>query len=188
MFACPITPGLRFADTELQFAVRRRLGVAACFEGPDPHGHCRLATSLGGGMQARHSTMIVAWRQVFIEAGGQVPQRNVERTLRSTWVRAPEWDARRLDLVVPGLNVERGMPLFCDVTIISPISRSGAARPGTSNRGGSLLELAEDSNNDTYAEVLQSRLASLQCLSCEVYGRWGRQCIDLVPKLARERI
>ncbi len=80
------------------------------------------------------------------------------------------------------------MPLFCDVTIISPISRSGAARPGTSNRGGSLLELAEDSNNDTYAEVLQSRLASLQCLSCDVYGRWGRQCIDLVPKLARARV
>ena len=108
--------------------------------------------------------------------------------LRSTWVRVPEWDNRRLDLVVPGLNVERGMPLFCDVTIVSPISRLSAARPGTSNRGGSLLELAETNNNDTYDVVFQSRLASLKCLGCEVYGRWGQQCIDLVPKLARERV
>ena len=42
--------------------------------------------------------------------------------------------------------------------------------------------------NDTYLEVLQSRLASLQCLGCDVYGRWGQQCIDLVPKLAREKV
>ena len=188
MFACPVTQGLRFADTDLQFAVRRRLGVAACFEGPDPHGHCRLATSLGGGLHARHSTLIAAWRQVFVEAGGQVPKRNVERMLRSTWVRVPEWDNRRLDLVVPGLNVEGGMPLFCDVTIVSPISRSSAARPGTSNLGGSLLERAENGNHDTYEVVLQNRLACLKCLGCEVYGRWGQQCIDLVPRLARERV
>ena len=25
------------------------------------------------------------------------------------------------------------------------------------------------------------------CLGCEVYGRWGPQCIKLVPELARER-
>ena len=146
----------------MQFAFRRRLGVASCFEGPDPHGHCRLATTLGGGMHARHSTMISAWRQVFVEAGGQVPNRNVERMLRRTWVRVPDWDNRRLDLIVPGLNVDRGMPLFCDVTIVSPISRRSAARPGTSNRGGRLLELAEQDNYDTYEEVFRSRLASLQ--------------------------
>ena len=105
-------------------------------------------------MHARHSSLIAAWRQVFIEAGGQVPKRNVERMLRSTWVRVPEWDNRRLDLIVSGLNIDRGMPLFCDVTVISPISRLSTARPGTSNRGGRLLELAEDENNHTYPEVL----------------------------------
>ena len=50
------------------------------------------------------------------------------------------------------------------------------------------MDLAETNNNDTYKEVLESRLASLQCLGCDVYGRWGQQCIALVPKLSRERV
>ena len=33
----------------------------------------------------------------------------------------------------------------------------------------------------------ESGLGSLQCLSAEVFGRWGEQCIELVPRLARER-
>ena len=138
-------------------------------------------------MQARHSAILAAWKQVFCEAGARIPPQNVERLLRTTWVRVPSWDERRLDLVVPGLSVDRGLPLFCDATIISSITRFGEARAGTSNRGGALLERAERENNITYTEVAGSNLASLQCLSCEVYGRWGRQCVELVPKLARER-
>ena len=94
-------------------------------------------------MQARRNTLIAAWRQVFQEAGGQVPQRNVERLLRTTWVSVDSSDQRRLDLIVRGLNVDRGLPLYCDVTILSPISRSGGARDGTSNRGGALFQAAE---------------------------------------------
>ena len=96
-------------------------------------------------------------------------------------------DQRRLDLIVPGLNVDRGLPLFCDITVVSPITRSGFARAGTSNRGGALLETAERTNDATYHEVSYSGLGSLQCLGCEVYGRWSKQCVELVPKLARER-
>ena len=184
---CPTTEALTMADPDFQIAVRRRLGIATCMEGPDPHGHSKLATAFGGGMQARHSKLLTAWKQIFIEAGGQIPRRNVERLLRTTWVRVPSWDNRRLDLVVAGLSVSRGLPLFCDVTILSPITRAGQARAGTSNRGGSLLERAENENNETYHEVVDSSLASLQCLSCEVYGRWGKQCVELVPKLAVER-
>ena len=184
---CPTSECLTFADADFQVAVRRRLGVATAIDGPDPHGHSRLATALVGGMQARHSAVLAAWKQVFCEAGARIPPQNVERLLRTTWVRVPSWDERRLDLVVPGLSVDRGLPLFCDATIISPIARSGEARAGTSNRGGALLERAERENNITYTEVAGSNLASLQCLSCEVYGRWGRQCVELVPKLARER-
>ena len=98
----------------------------------------------------------------------------------------PEGDHRRLDLVVPGLNVERGLTLFCDATIVSPIAGNGDARPATSNRDGVLLEHAEADNNATYHEVLTSAAGSLQCLSCEVYGRWGNQPVKLVPALARE--
>ena len=99
----------------------------------------------------------------------------------------PANDLRRLDIVVPGLNVDRGLPLFCHVTVISPISRRGQPRPGTSNRGGTLLQRAERDNNTTYHEVLESGLGSLQCLGAEVFGRWGVQSARLVSELARER-
>ena len=188
MTVCPTTDALSFDDGELLFAVRRRLGVAVCHDGLDAHGHYRLAVSLGGRTHARHSTLIAAWKQVFIEAGGHIPHRTIERLLRTTWVSVPQWDQRRLDLVVPGLNADRGLPLFCDITVISPITRCGNARPGTSNRGESLLEAAERSTDTTYNEVITSSLASLQCLGCEVYGRWSRQCTELVPKLAREKV
>ena len=80
---------------------------------------------------------------------------------------------RRRDIVVTGINVAAGLPLFCDVTVMTPISRTGLARSGTSNQGGSLLARAERDNNTTYAEVVDSGLGSLQCLGAEVYGRWG---------------
>ncbi len=88
---------------------------------------------------------------------------------------------------MPGLQIARGLALFCDVTIVSPISRTGVARPSTSNRGGALLEAAEGQNNQTYHEVIASGLGSLQCLGAEVYGRWGQQSVRLVPALAWER-
>ena len=46
---------------------------------------------------------------------------------------------------------------------------------------------AERDNDTTYAEVRSTGLGSLQCLGVEVYGRWSRQCVCLVPTLARER-
>ena len=81
----------------------------------------------------------------------------------------------------------RGLPLFCDVTVVGPISRDGCPRGGTSNRGGRLLETAREDNDDIYHEVVSSGLGFLLCLGAEVYGRWGQQSIDLVPALARER-
>eukprot|EP00973_Karenia_brevis_P065226 9057642-Karenia_brevis.AAC.1 len=67
-----------------------------------------------------------AWRQVFIEAGGEVPDRSVERLLSTTHVPVPDGCQLRLDLGVPGLNVAAGLPLFCDFTMISPLTHGGA--------------------------------------------------------------
>ena len=138
-------------------------------------------------MNIRHTGLVAGWRQVLIEAGGSIPDNNVERMLASTNIPVSEGDGRCLDLIVPGLNIHQGLPLFCDVTVLSPITASGTARPGTSNQGGRLLTEAEDDNNAIYHDVVSTGLGELLCLGCEVYGRWSRQCIDLVPKLARER-
>ena len=97
--------------------MRRRLGLAISSEGPDTHGLSSLATNIGARFHARHTRWLSSWRQVLSEAGGHFPDRNVERMLRNTHVPVPPEDSRRLDLVVPGLNVARGLPLFCDVTV-----------------------------------------------------------------------
>ena len=89
--------------------------------------------------------------------------------------------------MVPGLNVARGLPLFCDATVLSPLTGTGQARPGTSNRGGALLERARTDNDSDYREVRETGLGALYCLGAEVFGRWGHQSVELVPALARER-
>ena len=70
--------------------------------------------------------------------------------LHDTHVPVPAGDMRRLDLIVPGLNVAHGLPLFCDITEISPVSRNGQPRAGTSNYGGRPLEAADADNNSKY--------------------------------------
>ena len=42
-------------------------------------------------------------------------------------------------------------------------------------------------NDATYCEVRESGVGTLYCLGAEVFGRWGEQCTELVPALARER-
>ena len=96
-------------------------------------------------------------------------------------------DFWRLDFLVPGLNVARGLPLFVDVIVLSPLTGSGQPRPGTSNAGGRLLEEATTQNNVIYNEVITSGLGALYSLGAEVFGRWSQQAITLLPALARER-
>ena len=117
---CPITEVLEMSNANFRCAVRRRLGLVVNFEN-DLHGHKRLCTNLGGRMNTRHTLLCNAWRQVFIEAGGQVPDRNMERMLRTTNIPLLSNDNRRLDLIVPGLSVHQSLPLFCDVTIVTPV-------------------------------------------------------------------
>ena len=183
----PTTDVLTITDYYFVCAVRRRLGIACVMDGPDVHGHGRLAEGTGGGWQGRHTELVAAWRQVFREAGGQVPDRNIERCLSTTNIPVRQGDMRRLDIVVTCTNAAGGLPLFCDATVVSPITGRGQPRGGTSNRGGGLLERAEHDNDNTYADVTSSGLGSLQCLGAEVYGKWGAQSVALVPCLAHER-
>jgi hypothetical protein len=194
--AAPTSDSLRLSTTELQCALRRRLGLPVsavaercegCSRQLDAYGHHRMACTRTGRLHARHKGLLAAWRQVFVEAGGSVPRRNVERLLRHTHVPTPPGDQRRLDLIVPGLGIERGLPLFCDVTCVTPISCNGAARPGCLTIDGGALRSAQRTNDNTYPEVNASGLGRLCCLSVETYGRWGADCIRTVKAMAREK-
>ena len=45
--------------------------------------------------------MIAAWKEVLIEAGSIIPDRNVERVLSKIHIPVPPGDTRRIDLVAP---------------------------------------------------------------------------------------
>ena len=107
--------------------------------------------------------------------------------LCNTYIPVRPGDNRRLDLVVPGLSVARGLPLFVDVTVLCPLTASGQARPGTSNAGGRLLQDATAENDRTYHDVASSGLGILYSLGAEVFGRWSSQAEKLLPQLARAR-
>ena len=187
LITCPTSDHLLLTDQDFQASMRFRLGLAFHFAGPDPHGYRRLADNREARLHARHFGMLSAWRQAFLEAGGQVPDRNMERMLSNTHVPVPEGDQRRMDIVVAGLSVYRGLPLFCDATVLSSLIRSGCPRNGTSNVGGRLLEAAEEQKMETYPEVEASGLGKMLCLGCEVFGRWSNQVVDLSPRLAVAR-
>ena len=55
-----------------------------------------------------------------------------------------------------------------------------------SHVGGRLLAIAQNDNDGTYDAVMQSGLGALYCLGFEVFGRWGKQCVELLQLLARE--
>eukprot|EP00959_Pyramimonas_sp_CCMP1952_P194651 4070337-Pyramimonas_sp.AAC.1 len=69
LLVCPTCDGLQLSNEELQCGFRLRLGKTVTLDGPDSHGHSRLATALGGGVHARHTELVNAWRQTFVEAG-----------------------------------------------------------------------------------------------------------------------
>ena len=93
MTIAPTTPGLRLGNTEMLCALRRRLGWSVsplpgtcegCGRQLDAQGHHRTTCTRTGRNHARHRSLLTVWRQIFIEAGGQVPFRNVERMLRAS--------------------------------------------------------------------------------------------------------
>ena len=57
---CPTTSGLVMSNCVLQFAMRRRLGIAVCFDGPDVHGHAVLA----------RRGAAISFRTLMMNAGG----------------------------------------------------------------------------------------------------------------------
>ncbi len=109
-FGCrygPTTTQLRIGNSELAFALRLRLGLPVLPGHHDPFAYRRLADNRSLRLHSRRRGLIAAWRQVFLEAVGQVPR-----------------------IIVPGLGVASGAPLVCDVTCVTVVTAKGAAWPG----------------------------------------------------------
>ena len=96
-----------------------------------------------------------------------------------------------MDLVAaPGAQAPgafRGLPLFCDVTVVSPLTQSGAARGSSASSNGAILRTAVNRKRGTYSDIPDSGVARLVVLGCEVYGRWSEDAVVLVRQLAEAK-
>merc|ERR1712110_1351565 len=92
-----------------------------------------------------------------------------------------------MDLVAaPGaraMGARHGRALFCDVTIVFPITRNGDPASGARIRNGASLRRAENRKRNTNHDVLESDVAELLVLGAEVYGRWNKDALDLIREL-----
>ena len=194
--AAPTCEALRLRGPVVQFLFRRRLGLqvipmreqceaSGCNAALDPYGFHRSACTRTGRIHGRHAACVAALGQVLSEAGYRV---RTERLIRDTNVAVDQHDRRRMDLVASpghrGPGVRRGLALFCDVTIVSPHSKTGIPRCGSARANGATLRSAISKKHRRYSDVSCSGVAAFVVLGCEVYGRWCDDAVSLLKQLA----
>ena len=81
------------------------------------------------------------------------------------------------------MGARRGQALFCDVTVVSPLTRNGAPGPSARTTNGAALRRAERRKRTTYYDVHNSQVAELLVLGAEVFGRWSEDALSLVREL-----
>ena len=79
------------------------------------------------------------------------------------------------------------VPLGVDATLVSPLHGTGEPWDRAQVDPGVSLVRAEKAKADTYPELVQSPVALLTTLACEVGGRWSTACHEVVEQLARAR-
>ncbi|CAK0900915.1 unnamed protein product, partial [Prorocentrum cordatum] len=194
----PTTEGHVFKPARFLAAWRRRLRLPlpllphTC--GAAGHPGCRarldtlgdhLAACPRTGLLARRAKPLErAWARVAREAGGRVVPQQLLRDTNAV-VHNP-LDRRQLDLVVYGIS-PNGVPLCCDSTMVSPLRRDGWHRPRTFDTDGAALLVAERRKRRRYHELTTGHSGRLMVLSCEVGGRWGRDSLQLVRLLAKQK-
>ena len=118
-----------------------------------------------------------AWAKVLREAGGSVHEQHL---LRNTTLGVDPADSRRIDILATGLPLYNEKPLFCDVTVRSPLKGSGQPHPKAAKSNGAVLRRAVRDKRTKYADVETSPLAELVVLGCEVGGRWDDTATEVI--------
>ena len=138
-----------------------------------------------GRLRRRARPLERTWARVLREGGARVAENVLLRDSNLEGI-APT-DGRQLEIVATGLPLEQGVPLGCDVTMVSPLHADGSAWAGADSEAGVALARAEAAKAATYPELVGSARLRLVTLACEVGGRWSSGCVHLVRALARHR-
>ena len=199
--AIPSEEGATLTPNLMHIALRRRLrlplppaaqrcgqgaGRHGCGGALDPLGDHALACPRSGLLARRAHVLEHAWIRVAREAVGSegrvVPQPWLAHTNLATAVD----DRRRLDLLIHGAT-PRGEALACDVTLISPLTRSGQPTRQAATHDGAALLAARARKHRRYPELLGGGPQRLLVLGAEVGGRWHSECLQLVRLLVAVR-
>ena len=121
------------------------------------------------------------WRRVCREAGGQLLRTGLLRETNLGDVLPT--DERRLECVVDGLP-PLGNQLAVDTTLVSPLKRTGEARPKADREDGVALREARKDKERRYPELLRGTRCRLVVTAMEVGGRWSEEAYHFLETLA----
>ena len=166
--AIPSEEGATLTPNLMHIALRRRLrlplppAAQRCGQGArrhgcggalDPLGDHALACPRSGLLARRAHVLEHAWIRVAREAVGSegrvVPQPWLAHTNLATAVDDRRW----LDLLIHGAT-PRGEALACDVTLVSPLTRSGQPTRQAATHDGAALLAARARKHRRYPELL----------------------------------
>ena len=146
----------------------------------DQLGDHRSACATSGFLASRALPLEYAVARVCCEAGAQVAW-NVR--VGDMNLDVPVIDARRVEVVANGLPLWHGAQLGIDATIVSPVTRTGFARPGAHTRS----RRAGRSQTQTAPNLPRAqgaKRARLVVLGIEVGGRVSTEAASFLRLLA----
>ena len=92
-------------------------------------------------------------------------------------------DDRALEAVAFGLPL-RSVPVFADITVVSPVQADGAPAHRADTRDGAAANEAENRKRRRYHELVTSPDARLQVIALETGGRWSKDASNFFYDLA----
>ena len=96
-------------------------------------------------------------------------------------------DDRKVEIMATGQPLYQGMPLVCDVSLVSPIKSNGIARPRAAHESGIALANIEDVKATPYPELMSSTQCKFLILAGEVGGRWSATTCRFIRDLAASK-
>ena len=96
-------------------------------------------------------------------------------------------DERAIEVLASGLPIHQGAQLAVDVTLRSPLTSTGLARPGAATTDGAALVRARADKEAKYFELLQGNRCHLVVVGLETGGRWSTEATTFVDMLAAGR-
>ena len=189
----PTAPEFRMPSSHMRVLLLRRLRqplpvaprACRCGGALDPLGDHRAACPTAGVLGARGAPLEWAAARVCREAGARVASNVMIRDMN---LDAPATDARRIEVLANGLPLWQGAQAAVDTTLVSPLTRDGAPRPGADRTAGSAVAAAANrKRRETYPELAVARRCKLVVVGIEVGGRFGAEAAAFLRKLAVAR-